>query len=121
MSLGTSTPGDAYSKVTAGGFRSLAVYPLAIPAIAGPGAMLTVVLLTDNRAFPIWQQGLTVAVLAVALAIFFLILLAADPIIKVIGTGGANVLRRVMGILLSAIAANMVLSAFQSWLELPAL
>lgn len=121
MAIGTSAPGDAFSSVTAGGFRSLAVYPLAIPAIAGPGAMLTVVLLTDDRAFSIWQQALTSAVLAVALAIFFLILLAANTILRAIGPGGANVLRRVMGILLSAIAANMVLSAFQSWLELPPL
>ena len=44
-----------------------------------------------------------------------------DPTGGVIGTGGANVLRRVMGILLCAIAADMVLSAFQSWLALPAL
>jgi multiple antibiotic resistance protein len=121
MSIGTAAPGDAFNNVTAGGFRSLAVYPLAIPAIAGPGAMLTVVLLTDNRAFEIWEQALTTAVLAVTLAIFFLILLAANPIMRVIGAGGANVLRRVMGILLSAIAANMVLSGFQGWLGLPPL
>jgi len=55
------------------------------------------------------------------LAIFFVILLAANPIMRVIGTGGANVLRRVMGILLSSIAANMVLGGFQSWLALPPL
>jgi multiple antibiotic resistance protein len=121
MSIGTAAPGDAFNNVTAGGFRSLAVYPLAIPAIAGPGAMLTVVLLTDNRAFEIWEQALTTAVLAVTLAIFFLILMAANPIMRVIGAGGANVLRRVMGILLSAIAANMVLSGFQGWLGLPPL
>jgi len=121
MAIGTATPGDAFNDVTAGGFRSLAVYPLAIPAIAGPGAMLTVVLLTDNRAFGFWEQALTAAVLAVALAIFFVILLAANPIMRVIGTGGANVLRRVMGILLSSIAANMVLGGFQSWLALPPL
>jgi len=121
MAIGTATPGDAFSDVTAGGFRALAVYPLAIPAIAGPGAMLTVVLLTDNRDFGVLEQALTAAVLAVALAIFFVILLAANPIIRVIGTGGANVLRRVMGILLSSIAANMVLSGVQEWLDLPPL
>lgn len=121
MAIGTATPGDAFTNVTAGGVRSLAVYPLAIPAIAGPGAMLTVVLLTDNRAFGFWEQVLTAAVLAVALVIFFVILLAANPIMRVIGTGGANVLRRVMGILLSSIAANMVLGGFQSWLGLPPL
>jgi multiple antibiotic resistance protein len=119
MSLGSAAPGGAFADGEAGGVHTLAVYPLAIPAIAGPGTMLTVVLLTDNRAFSIWQQALTTAVLAVTLSIFLAILLAANPIMRILGSGGANVLRRVMGILLSAIAANMVLDALQSWLGLP--
>jgi multiple antibiotic resistance protein len=53
--------------------------------------------------------------------IFLLILLAASPIMRVIGEGGANVLRRVTGVLLTAIAAKMVLGAFQEWLGLPPL
>ncbi len=121
MSLGTAAPGEGLGDVSKAGIQSVAVYPLAIPAIAGPGAMLTVVLLTDNRAFTIREQALTTAVLAVVLLIFFVILLLANPIMRLIGTGGANVLRRVMGILLTAIAANMVLSAFQAWLNLPKL
>lgn len=121
MSLGTAAPGEGLSDAAASGIQSVAVYPLAIPAIAGPGAMLTVVLLTDNRAFGFWEQAQTAAVLAVVLAIFLVVLMAANPIMRVIGTGGANVLRRVMGILLTAIAANMVLSAVQAWLGLPPL
>jgi len=121
MSLGTSAPGTGFDDVTGGGIKSLAIYPLAIPAIAGPGAMLTVVLLTDNRQFGFIEQALTTAALAAVLAIFLLIMLFANPIMKAIGVGGANVMRRVMGIILSAIAANMVLGAFQSWLGLPAL
>lgn len=71
--------------------------------------------------FEIWDQALTVAALGLVLLVFLLILLAANPIMRVIGIGGANVLRRVMGILLGAIAANMVLSAIQGWLDLPTL
>ena len=121
MSLGAAAPGVGFTGIKDGGIHSLSVYPLAIPAIAGPGAMLTVVLLTDNRVFEIWDQALTVAALGLVLLVFLLILLAANPIMRVIGIGGANVLRRVMGILLSAIAANMVLSAIQGWLDLPTL
>ena len=118
MSLGAHAPG---AGVADGGttLHSLAVYPLAIPAIAGPGAMLTVVLLTDNRQFSVTDQMITTAVLAVVLAVFLIILLAASPIMRVIGSGGANVLRRVMGVLLTAIAAKMVLTALETWLELP--
>jgi multiple antibiotic resistance protein len=121
MCLGSSAPGISADQPIGTSIHALAVYPLAIPAIAGPGAMLTTVLLTDNRLYGFWEQALTTAVLAVVLAIFFVILLFANPIMKLIGQGGANVLRRVMGILLSAIAIKMVLTAFQAWLGLPEL
>jgi multiple antibiotic resistance protein len=121
MSLGASAPGAGLQTQPGSSLHALAVYPLATPAIAGPGAMLTVVLLTDNRAFSVWQQSLTALMLAVVLVIFLIVLLAANPIMRFIGVGGANVLRRVMGILLSAIAAKMVLQVFQDWLGLPPL
>ncbi|MGB5733409.1 MAG: MarC family protein [Thiohalocapsa sp.] len=121
MSLGAHAPGAGLGDTAGSSVGALAVYPLAIPAIAGPGAMLTVVLLTDNRSFSISEQLTTAAVLAVVLTLFLLILLAANPIMRVIGMGGANVLRRVMGVLLSAIAVKMVLTAVQAWLDLPPL
>lgn len=121
MALGSAMPGADFDDAATGGIQALAIYPLATPAIAGPGAMLTVVLLTDNRQFGLVDQVFTSAALAVALALFLLLLLFANPVMRVIGSGGANVLRRVMGIILCAIAANMVLSGFQSWLGLPAL
>jgi multiple antibiotic resistance protein len=120
MSLGAHAPGAGVADSGAS-LHSMAVYPLAIPAIAGPGAMLTVVLLTDNRQFSITEQMITTGVLAVVLLVFLLILLAANPIMRVIGSGGANVLRRVMGVLLTAIAAKMVLTALEKWLGLPSL
>jgi multiple antibiotic resistance protein len=125
MSIGAHAPGTGPSSVRSlevgGSIHALAVYPLAIPAIAGPGAMLTVVLLTDNREHSIADQLITTGVLGVVMLIFLLILLAASPIMRVIGEGGANVLRRVTGVLLTAIAAKMVLGAFQEWLGLPPL
>jgi multiple antibiotic resistance protein len=125
MSLGAHAPGTgpkaASHSDASSSINSLAVYPLAIPSIAGPGAMLTVVLLTDNREHAIVDQLITTAVLGSTLFLFLLILLAASPIMRVIGQGGANVLRRVMGVLLSAIATNMILGAFQDWLGLPPL
>ena len=57
---------------------ALAIYPLAIPKIAGPGAMLTVVLLTDDDRLNIVGMR-TVAFIAVVLVIQLLILLAAVP------------------------------------------
>lgn len=127
MSLGAHAPGAGPAagpgpeRGSGSSIHSLAVYPIAIPAIAGPGAMLMVVLLTDNRQHSIIDQLITSGVLGLVMLIFLLILLAASPIMRLIGEGGANVLRRVMGVLLTAIAAKMVLGAFQAWLGLPPL
>ena len=101
------------------GAASLAVYPLAIPAIAGPGTMLTVMLLTDNDRFGVVDQALTTAAVAAVLLVQYVLLLLAEPVSRVIGRSGANILRRVMGMILAAVAVNAVLTALGSWLGLP--
>jgi multiple antibiotic resistance protein len=98
---------------------SRAVYPLAIPLIAGPGAMLTVVLLTDDDRYNLPGQLTTVAIIALLMVIQFVILLAAGPIARLIGTVGVSVVGRVMGMLLTALAVSLVLSALGDWLSLP--
>lgn len=100
---------------------SLAIYPLAIPKIAGPGTMLTVVLLTDDHRFDFVQLSLTTAVLALVLAITLGVLLVAGPISRIIGAAGASIISRVMGMVLVALAVHTVLSAFGRWLNLPPL
>ncbi len=100
---------------------SLAVYPLGIPKIAGPGAMLTVILLTDDDRFNLMGQFATVGVLAAVLAIQLVVLLAAGPISRRMGASGAAVIGRVMGLLLVAFAVSMVLTAVADWLALPKL
>jgi multiple antibiotic resistance protein len=100
---------------------ALAIYPLAIPKIAGPGAMLTVILLTDDDRFNLTGQLATVGVLAAVLAIQLLILLAAGPILRVTGQAVAGVIGRVMGLLLAALAVSIVLTALGDWIGLPKL
>jgi multiple antibiotic resistance protein len=102
-----------------GGVASVAVYPLAIPAIAGPGTMLTVMLLTDNDRFGIAEQAATTAVVVGVLLIQYVLLLLAEPVSRVIGKSGANILRRVMGMILASVAVNAVLTALGSWIGLP--
>lgn len=100
---------------------SIAIYPLAIPKLAGPGAMLAVVLLTDDDRVNLPEQMMTVGVIAAVMAATLIILLAAGPISRVIGSAGASVIGRVMGVLLAALAVNTVLTAFGEWLGLPKL
>jgi len=98
---------------------ALAIYPLAVPTLAGPGAMLTVMLLTDNSRFTIMDQLLTTATLAVVLAVTLAMLLFADSITRVIGLHGANVVKRIMGMILAAVAVKIVLGGVSDWLHLP--
>jgi multiple antibiotic resistance protein len=98
---------------------ALAVYPLGIPKIAGPGAILAVIFLTDDDRFNLMGQLATVGVLAVVLTIQFLVLFAAGPIARLIGAAGIGVIGRIMGLLLAALAVSMVLTAVADWLALP--
>ena len=97
----------------------LAVYPLAIPNLAGPGAMLTVILRTDNTRVSFLEQAHTTAAVALVLLIAFFLLLLAGPITRVIGIGGANVIKRIMGMIIAAYAVNLVMAGISDWLHLP--
>ena len=88
-----------------------AVFPLAVPSIASPGAMLAIVLLTDNHRYSIAEQALTGVVMMAVLAVAFVCMLLAGPIIRLIGTAGAAIVSRVMGMILASVAANNVLAA----------
>src|SRR5947209_2721295 len=115
--------GASYAPAGAAGHRpsDVAIYPLAIPKIAGPGTMLTVVLLTDDHRFDVAQLSLTTGVLVVMLAITFSVLCLAAPIARLIGDAGISIMSRVMGMILVALAVHTVLSAFAGWLNLPPL
>jgi multiple antibiotic resistance protein len=65
--------------------RDLAVFPLAVPSIAGPGAMMAVILLTDNDVYTVPQQVETGVVLLVVLFLTYVLLLFSDAILRVIG------------------------------------
>ncbi|AXI48061.1 MarC family transcriptional regulator [Sulfitobacter sp. SK012] len=91
---------------------SPAIFPLAVPSLASPGAMLAIVLLTDNNHFAVTDQIVTAAVMMAVLAVAYLFMLLAEPIIRLIGNSGAAIVSRVMGMILASVAADAVLSAF---------
>ena len=93
--------------------RDLAVFPLAVPSIAGPGAMMAVILLTDNDVYTLPEQVETGVVLLVVLFLTYVLLLFSDAILRVIGRQGAAILVRVMGIILCSLAVEIVLTALR--------
>lgn len=95
-----------------------AIFPLAVPSIAGPGAMLAAVLLTENNRYTLIEQSqITLAMLAVVL-VSYLLMLASEWIHQLIGTSGASVVSRVMGIILAAIATSSTLSGIEIYFQL---
>ncbi|WP_043320760.1 MarC family protein [Microbulbifer sp. HZ11] len=95
--------------------RETAIFPLAVPSIASPGAMLAAVVLTDNHRFdPIHQVKSATAMLAV-LGIVLVLLLAANWIYRWIGDSGASIVSRVMGLILASVATTNVLVGLQQF------
>ncbi len=99
--------------------HDIAVFPLAVPSIATPGAILAVILLTDNHLYSIPIQATTAAILLGVLAVTLVCMLAATPILKVIGMNGASIMVRVMGMILAALSTEFVMEALHvpQWME----
>ncbi|BAC95886.1 multiple antibiotic transporter [Vibrio vulnificus YJ016] len=93
----------------------LAVYPLAIPSIASPGAMMAVVMLTDNHRYSFADQAITAGVMLMVLLITLALLLGANTIQKWIGNVGAAIISRVMGLILAAVALNNLLQGIKDF------
>lgn len=112
MIFGPSKP-EGELKAGAAAEENVAIFPLAVPSIAGPGAMLAVVVLTDNHRFSLSQQAMTTLIMLLVLAITLALLLLANPIYRVIRESGASIVSRVMGMILAAVAADSVLEGIE--------
>ena len=92
--------------------QDISVFPLAIPLIAGPGAITTVLLYTNGRGTA--ETAEILGVLIVVLLLVLVSLLLAGRIMRLFGETGANVLARVLGVLLAALAVQFVLDGLQA-------
>lgn len=88
--------------------RDISVFPLAIPLLAGPGAITSVLLLMARADGDLLAQGLVLATLLVVMAISLAALMAAGRLARTLGVTGANVASRLLGIILAALAAQFV-------------
>jgi multiple antibiotic resistance protein len=79
-----------------------------MPSIASPGAMLAIVVLTDNHTEPLNEQAITAALLGLVLLVTLLLLFLASAVYRLIGNTGVSVISRVMGIVLATIAVDSV-------------
>jgi multiple antibiotic resistance protein len=102
--------------------HDVAIFPLAVPSIASPGSILAAVILTDNREFSIAEQAMSGLLLLAVLGITLIFLLQANRIHRLIGSAGSTLMVRVLGLILAALAVEMILeSVGELWLEMRAL
>ncbi|MGJ8692825.1 MAG: MarC family protein [Thalassotalea sp.] len=114
MIFGDSKP-DEEIKLLEQSHKETAIFPLAVPSIASPGAMLAAVLLTKNTVYSIWEQIQTALVMLSVLALVYVLMLLSGFINRLIGNSGASVISRVMGLILSAVATTNVLSGLTEY------
>jgi multiple antibiotic resistance protein len=116
MIFGESKPEEEVKLVK--DHNETAIFPLAVPSIAGPGAMLAAVLMTENSRFNIVEQTQTAGVMLLVLAITYVFMLSAGWIDKIIGRSGASIISRVMGLILSAVAVTNTLAGIKTYFML---
>jgi multiple antibiotic resistance protein len=92
----------------ASGRTDISVFPLATPLIAGPGAMGAAILLMAGTGGDTLHQATVLAMLVLVLLLTFICLLAAVRIQRLLGVTGAQVLTRILGVLLCALAVQFV-------------
>jgi len=87
--------------------QDVTVFPLAIPLLAGPGAIATVLLFTGGR--EPFEIAAFIGVLLFVLSLTLASLLLAPKIMSLMGETGASVLSRVLGVVIAALAVQFVL------------
>ena len=90
----------------------ISVFPMGIPMIAGPGSIATAMFYMSEAAN--WQeQGVVLAAIGANLVITLVIFLLAGPIVKLIGASVAGAITRILGVILAALAAQLLINGIQ--------
>ena len=99
-------------------YSHVTVFPIALPSIASPGAIMAVVLLTDNHMYSIFQQAGTTLLVLLVLLVTCLLLLFARKIQKRIGDTGITVIGKIMGLILASFAIQSILTGIKDYFKI---
>jgi multiple antibiotic resistance protein len=118
MVLGTRMrrEGQAAEEAVEEHVRNIAAFPLAIPLLAGPGAITATVLLAGRAADNLLLTGLLLAVVVFVAASCFIAFVLAGRISHMLGLTGNIVLSRLLGVLLAALAVQYVVDGIRALL-----
>ena len=95
--------------------KDVAVFPMAMPILAGPGSIASIMLLTA-RAHGVSEMAVILAALATVMVMAFAAMVAARPIIRLLGAQIEAVVTRLLGVLLAALAAQFVIDGIKGQL-----
>jgi multiple antibiotic resistance protein len=105
-----SDPQASQEPQEPGDVDSVAVFPLAIPMIAGPGTIATVLLLVNLSAGSAQRLGIVYASYGVALFATWLCMRGSEYVMHILGKTGVGVLTRLLGIIMAALAIQFILN-----------
>jgi multiple antibiotic resistance protein len=113
MIFGDGKPEQEKNRIT--DYKHVTVFPIAIPSIASPGAIMAVVLMTDNHIYTIQHQAFTTFLVLIIIALTCFIMLMANKLQKRIGNYGITVISKIMGLILASYAVQSILSGISSY------
>lgn len=87
----------------------IAVFPVAMPGIASPGALCAVVLLTDNNRFSLMDETITAGLTLGIMLIVLVALLLASRINRLLGNAGISVVTQIMGLILASFSVQQMI------------
>ncbi|MBP0902281.1 MarC family protein [Mariniflexile gromovii] len=96
-------------------YKHVTIFPVAIPSIASPGAIMAVVLMTDNHLYTIEEQFITILLVLFVVVLTMLLLLAANGVQKRVGEYGITVISKIMGLILASYAVQSILSGLRDF------
>jgi multiple antibiotic resistance protein len=99
---------DTSSSLVAADYRDIALVPMAVPLLSGPGAISTILVLT-SRSHTLWEDGIIVSALTLTMLITYAVFRFAEPLLKYLKETGIRLLTRLMGLILAALAVQFVI------------
>jgi len=110
----TRRQGEAAEQAVEERVRNIAAFPLAIPLMAGPGAITATVLLAGRTGGDVLLIGVLMAVVVAVSATCLVVFFAADRISRLLGLTGNVVLSRLLGVVLAALAVQYVVDGIRA-------
>ena len=96
-------------------YKHVTIFPVAIPSIASPGAIMAVVLMTDNNVYSIQHQAVTTLLVLIVIAFTCGLLLIANKVKERVGEYGITVVSKIMGLILASYAVQSILSGLRDF------